>query len=163
MGAALLIACHVGAARAQVPQERRPLQPMARVDLILARETAAQAGAGLSVAAGPSVRIDLTGAAGASWGERGESAGSGRVETVARFLLDPFRERARGWYAGGGVGARYGPGSRWRGVLVVIVGVEGGGGNSALPRRPVVPFAEIGYSGGVRLGVGLRRALRDGR
>ncbi len=79
-----------------------------------------------------------------------------RLEGIARFHLDPYRQDRRGVYAGGGVGVRHVAGDALRPLLVALVGVE------LAPRGSVVPAIEAGVGGGARLGVVLR-SLRPGR
>lgn len=136
------------------------LQPQVRVDVIAARRTALQAGAGVSMPLGIYARLDLVGGIGADVG--GESSNSrhgvsGRGDVVARYLFDPLREKRIGVYAGGGLGARYDPGPRWRGLLVALLGVEG------KPGPTVVPFFEVGYGGGLRIGGGMRKSFPNRR
>lgn len=138
-------------ARSAAAQWTSQLRPAGRVDVFMADITALQAGAEVSAPAGNNVRVAIVGAAGESWRD-GASGLSARAELTGRFLLDPeFRAR---WapYVGGGVGARYDHVGDWRGVLSLVVGVEGpkwGG---------TVPFLEAGYGGGARIGVGFRKA-----
>jgi hypothetical protein len=151
-----ILAVLLCAGRGEAQQRGALLQPAVRADAFFARIVAFQAGVGVSVPAGTNVRVSLVGAMGGSTedGRRGVSA---RVDGVARFLLDPTF--ATHWvpYAGGGVSLRYDRAPRWRGVLVVLLGLEG-------PRRGgVVPFVEAGWGGGVRVGFGFRRALRGRR
>ncbi|MGH7627365.1 MAG: hypothetical protein ACREOJ_18860 [Gemmatimonadaceae bacterium] len=155
-GAVLVVALLVApGARAAAAQWTAQLQPAGRVDVFMADITAVQAGLELSAPAGTNMRVAIVGAAGESWRD-GESGLSARAELTGRFLLDPeFRAR---WapYVGGGVGARYDRVGDWRGVLSVVIGVEG-------PKwRGTVPFMEAGYGGGARLGVGFRKS-RAGR
>lgn len=151
--AVCLLGLAVVAAEAQRPGG---LQPEARLDVLASRRTALHAGVGVSAAVERYVRLELLAAAGASW-RRGGAVGSARVDGVARFMLDP--EFAAPWapYAGGGIGARWDAGDGWRGVFIALLGVEG-------PRwGSVVPFVEIGYGGGARVGAGLRKALQGRR
>lgn len=153
MGALLLL---VGAAHAEA-QEREPLlQPAGRVDVLASRITAVQMSAELSTAAGRNLRVALVGGVGGSYGH-GESGLSARAELVGRFLLDPDFTARWAPYAGGGLGARYDRIADWSGVLSVFLGVEGPDWNG------VVPFLEVGYGGGGRVGMGLRRTRRRGR
>ncbi|HSA55210.1 MAG TPA: hypothetical protein VLE53_05865 [Gemmatimonadaceae bacterium] len=126
--------------------------PEARLDVLLSRSTAVHVGAGLSLPAGRYVRPTVVVAAGPAWD--GDSARtSGRVEALARFVLDPFRESRVGLYAQGGLTALYNPWERWRGALAVGFGAE-------LPARAGGVWAlEVGVGGGVRFGLALRRAL----
>lgn len=138
------------------------LQPGGRVDVFAANLRAVQVGGDLSARAGRYVRLGLVAAGGGSWeqGERSESAElSGRVDLVGRFVLDPDFTARWAPYAGGGLGVRY---DRiavpdWRATLIVMLGLEGPNLNG------VVPFFELGYGGGARLGLGFRKVLAQGR
>lgn len=146
---ALAILASVPSAIAQ--PSSRP-QPEVRVDAIAARATVIHAGVGAAIPVSRYVRLELVGAAGSLVGRRG-GAFSARADGLARFVLDP--EFSARWtaYAGGGVSARYDEPGDWRGLLVMLFGTEG-------PRwRGVVPFGEVGYGGGFRVGFGLRRAI----
>lgn len=151
-----LLAATLSASRCDA-QLRVPLQPSARLDAFVARIRAVQAGVGVSVPAGSNVRLSLVGGVGGSE-ERGGPVGvSARVDGLARFLLDPTYATRWTPYAGGGMSLRYDRGPEWRGVLVLLVGVEG-------PRSGgMVPFVEAGWGGGVRVGFGFRRAMPGGR
>jgi hypothetical protein len=146
--AAAVLACSPSAV-AQAPA--RP-QPEMRLDVIAARATALHAGVGAALPLGRYVRVELVGAAGSLLGADRPSF-SARGDAVARLMLDP--EFATRWtaYLGGGASARYDEPHDWRALLVVLFGAEG-------PRwRGTVPFVEVGYGGGFRVGVGLRRAM----
>jgi hypothetical protein len=128
------------------------LQPHIRADALLADESAAHLAAGLSFRLSRYVRLDLT--AGGGVGERpaGDTRGEGRGDALVRFVLDPEFTQQWGAYGGAGVSVRAAGGDT-RELLLVALGVEG-------PRwGGVVPFAELGLGGGVRVGFGLRRAL----
>jgi len=150
--AALLVALWLApGARSAAAQWKSQLQPAGRVDVFMADITALQAGVEVSAPAGENVRVAIVGAAGQSWRD-GASGLSARAELTGRFLLDPeFRAR---WapYVGGGVGARYDHVGDWRGVLSLVIGVEGPKWGST------VPFLEAGYGGGARIGIGFRKA-----
>jgi hypothetical protein len=155
LGAALA-ALGFGAASTALAQEPARPQPETRVDVIAARATAIHAGVGLSVPLGRYARAEVVGAAGSLLGADRASF-SARGDVVTRWMLDPdFGSR---WtaYAAGGASARYDEPRDWRGLLIVLFGAEG-------PRwRGTVPFAEVGYGGGFRAGVGLRRAMAGRR
>jgi hypothetical protein len=138
-----------GQARGQRPAR---FQPEARADYIDAHASAAHLGVGLSVSAGMYVRLGVVAAAGQAWRD-GQAEPAGRIDGIARFVVDPLREFRWAPYAAGGVGALYDDGERWRAVLVGTLGVEG-------PAfRSVVPALEVGFGGGTRVGVVLRRAM----
>jgi hypothetical protein len=77
---------------------------------------------------------------------------SQRLEVTGRFLLDPFAERRRGLYAGGGVVVRHDGDANPDARLVLLVGVEGE------PRVRRIRSLEIALGGGVRVGLVIRRA-----
>lgn len=132
-----------------------PWQGEGRVDAIVAPATAVHVGAGLSARISSYVRAGVVAGAGIA------SAGDGsvfdaRVDAVGRFLVDPYRQHRRAPYVIGGASGRW-SGERWRGYLVVGVGMEG----SVV--RGMLPALEIGVGGGVRVGVVARAAPPEGR
>lgn len=132
------------------------IQTGARLDVLASTITAVQAGIELNTAASTNVRVALTTAAGESW-SHGHTGLSARADLVARFLLDPDFSMRWAPYAGGGLGIRYDKIGNWRGTIIAVLGVEGPNWSG------VVPFAEGGFGGGVRLGVGFRATRRAGR
>ncbi|HEX6535518.1 MAG TPA: hypothetical protein VF041_13060 [Gemmatimonadaceae bacterium] len=155
LAAALLLAGAVAPARAQFREPAR-VQPAGRVDVLASHITAIQAGTELSLPAGRALRLSLVGGAGGSWAD-GRSGLSARAELAGRFLLDPNFSARWAPYVGGGGGARYDHIAGWRAVLVVFVGMEGPNWNG------VIPFVEVGYGGGGRIGLGLRKTRGRGR
>ena len=158
-GAAIVAAVLIPAA-APAQQGARP-QASLRADAILARATAVQLGVGYELPMGVYVRSGLTVAAGTTHVPGGDPRPSGRVDAVGRFLLDPFREFRWGPYGGAGVSAlwdgRVAGRERWRGVVVLVLGVEG-------PATGTVRSSvELGLGGGTRVGVVLRRGGGDQR
>ena len=153
---ATLLGTAIGAARPAAAQRSAAgqprAQPEARADYINARAAAAHLGVGLSVGVGTYVRLGVVAAAGQAWRD-GEGLASGRVDAVARFVADPLREFRWAPYVAGGVGGMYDEAEHWRAVLVGSVGVEGPAIGS------VLPAIEVGFGGGTRLGVVVRRAL----
>ena len=151
---AIAVCSAVVDATAQPSPSRRParFQPEARVDYIDARAAAAHLGVGFSVPASTYVRLGMVGAAGQAWSDGGAGI-AGRVDGLVRFVVDPFREFRWAPYASGGVGALYDRTERWRAVLVGVLGIEG-----PVTSR-VVPAVEVGFGGGIRVGVALRRAM----
>lgn len=141
------------ALRAQAVPSR--WQAETRVDGIIARITALHGGAGLSARLGSYVRAGLIAGAGVAW--RGdESAFDARLDGVGRFLFDPYRQHRRAPYALGGASARWSR-ERWRGYLVLGVGMEG-------PRvRGFLPAIEVGVGGGVRVSIVARAGPSEGR
>ncbi len=137
-----------------------PLAPELRADVIVGHQPAVQAGAGVQIPAGYYMRIGLVAAAGARIGSRDPvtSRLDGRLDVLARFLLDPFRQSAYGLSLGGGVSLRAEPNDRVRPLLLVALDLEG--------RRSAagwVPALQVGLGGGVRVGVALRRGVAGAR
>lgn len=127
-----------------------------RADYIGSRAAAAHLGFGLNVPATTYVRLGIVAAMGQAWS--GDDATiAGRVDGLVRFVLDPLRESRWAPYAAGGIGAIYDGSEKWRGVLVGALGVEGPVAGC------VVPAIEVGFGGGVRVGVAFRRAMRGRR
>ena len=142
-----------GQQRGQQPQR---FQPEARIDFLGARTSAAHIGVGVSIPANTYVRVSVVGAVGQAW-RNGVSSGAGRIDGLVRFVVDPLREFRWAPYAAGGLSAVYDRADEWRAVLVGVLGVEGPAGGG------VVPAIEAGFGGGVRVGVALRRAMRNRR
>ena len=127
-------------------------QPEVRVDYIDARASAAHLGVGIAVPVSTYVRLGVVGAVGQAWIDGGAMT-AGRVDALVRFVVDPLREFRWAPYASGGLGAIYDESERWRAVLVGVLGVEGPS------RGGVTPAIEVGFGGGARVGVTLRRSL----
>ncbi|MBA3656509.1 MAG: hypothetical protein H0W69_04065 [Gemmatimonadaceae bacterium] len=129
---------------------RTPAQgrPEFRIDGIVSKSTAVQAGGGVLFPLGTYVRSGLVVGAGITGGKPGF-----RADFVNAFHVDPFRESRWGPYGAGGFSFRHdeaGKGSNT--FLLVLIGVEGP------PRNGFSPAFELGLGGGVRAGVILRRA-----
>ena len=144
---ALLVSAAAGA-------QQQPTRPYAeyRADAIIARGTAAQLGGGVELPLGIYVRLGVDAAAGATW-RHGATVGGGRVDAIARFLLDPFRESRLGFSIGGGVSAPIGSAQPSQPpYLTAVVDLEG--------RRDhgLTPALQIGLGGGTRIGVVLRQS-----
>ena len=122
-----------------------------RLDATAAQRLATHAGLGLNLRAGPYVRVGFGIAGGAVRTASDEWVASQRADLAARFLLDPFAERARGLYGGAGISARRDGDESVVGHLVLLFGIEG------RPTRALVPSLEIALGGGTRVGVVLRR------
>jgi hypothetical protein len=121
-----------------------------RVDGFGGDRPGAQLGAGINLPLGYYARLGVIGGLGAaSVDDRGVLAG--RVDLLARFLLDPFRQSRWGLSAAGGVSVRGNEGDRMRPHLLLLVDVEGRRTSSG-----VSPAFQLGLGGGVRAGVGLR-------
>jgi hypothetical protein len=138
---------------------RRSLPPLElRVDAIDARSAhwgTLHGGVGANVPLGYYVRFEVVGAGGATRRDTIDR-NSGRVDALARFLLDPFAESSWGFSIGGGMSAMFGEGTRPHEYLVVIADLEA-------PRvGAIVPALQIGLGGGLRVGL-VGRAYRTGR
>jgi hypothetical protein len=155
MGAAAMSATD---AAAQANRRSAPprVQPEARADYIDGRVSAAHLGIGFSVPAGTYVRLGGIAAAGQAWSD-GDTGVAGRVDALARFVVDPLRESRWAPYASGGIGALFDERDRWRAVLVGALGIEGP------PAGAVVPAVEVGFGGGVRVGIAFRRSMAGRR
>jgi hypothetical protein len=131
-------------------------QPELRADFVDARVPAAHVGVGVSVPASTYVRLGIVAAVGQAWPD-GRRTAAGRIDGLARFVVDPQREFRWAPYASGGVGAIYDGEEHWRGVLIGALGIEGPASGH------IVPAFEVGFGGGVRVGIGLRRAMAGRR
>ncbi len=123
-----------------------------RLDGIISRVSAAQVGVGLMTTAGYYVRLGADGALGFSRHEL-----SGRIDGLARFHFDPFRQSRWAPYGGGGISARFDKGEKGRAYLLVFLGMDGPVTGS------VTPSFELGLGGGGRIGIILRQARKDRR
>jgi hypothetical protein len=113
-----------------------------------------QGGVGVNAPLGYYARLELVAAVGATRRDS-VSEGSGRVDAIVRFLLDPFAESAWGLSIGGGVSTLITQ-QRTRPYIVVALDLEA-------PRvGPVVPALQLGLGGGVRVGIAVR-AYRHGQ
>ena len=148
----LVLLSVVAGASLQAQQAPRRVQSEVRVDAIAARDPALHLGVGATVPTGTYVRVGAVAGAGATMRNH-DTRFSGRVDLLARFVLDPLLQFRRAPYAAGGVSALYVDGQGSRFVLLFAVGVEGA------PRGGLVPAAELGLGGGVRVALVLRRAI----
>ena len=114
------------------------------------RPTSVQGAVGVVIPAGFYVRIGVLAGAGATVAED-PSGAAGRLDVLARFLVDPFRQSRWGVSAGAGVSLRADPGERVRPQLLAVLDVEG-----RRARAGFTPSVQIGLGGGVRGGLGLR-------
>jgi hypothetical protein len=147
-------------ASAQAP-ESPGLMPEVRGDVILGRQAAVQLGVGVQISAGYYVRVGVDGALGVRVNETSLSTQhplDGRLDVLARFLLDPFRQTSYGLSVGGGMSLRAEQGDRVRPMLLVAVDIEG-----RRSTRGVVPAVQLGLGGGTRIGVVLRRGSAAAR
>jgi hypothetical protein len=147
-------------ARAQGTADPR-VAPELRADVILGSRAAVQVGGGIQVPAGYYVRVGVDAGIGVrtnrATGEGARSSADARVDLLARFLLDPFRQTRYGFSLGGGIGLRAEPDDKVRPVLLVAMDLEG-------PRSSTgfVPAVQVGLGGGVRIGVIARLASGPG-
>ena len=123
--------------------------PELRLDAMGGRRSSVQGAIGIDIPAGPYARVGLLAGAGALTGT--PSGAAGRVDVLARFLLDPYRQSRWGLSAGGGVSLRADAGDRVRPNLLIALDLEG-------PRTShgFSPAFQVGFGGGVRGGAGLR-------
>ena len=129
-----------------------------RLDILGGRPASVQGGIGLQIPAGTYVRVGLLAGAGTTLDRDANARAAGRVDVLARFLIDPFRQSRWGFSAGAGVSVRADPGERVRPRLFAALDLEG--------RRwvnGISPALQIGLGGGVRGGVGLRWSARTAR
>ena len=144
-------------AYAQTRLQPIPIYSEYRADVIAGRGTAVQGGLGVVIPAGIYVRFTIDAAAGPVWHE-GLTNTSGRVDAVARFLLDPFRANRIGLSFGGGLTVPYAEGdAHVRPELTAVIDVEG------RMRRRWTPALQVGLGGGTRVGFVLRRSPRTWR
>ena len=127
-------------------QQAPPVQLEARLDAFTGDQWAVHAGAGVTRPLGTYVRFGIVGGVGA-----GADGFSGRADLIARFALDPFRERRWAPYAVGGISARFDDSSRQ--FLLLMAGLEGP------VRGGFVPAVEFGFGGSLRFGLALRQGV----
>jgi hypothetical protein len=133
------------------------LVPEVRVDAIGASPATVQGAVGVEIPAGWYVRVGVLAGAGGSV-EEGESAPAGRLDVLARFLLDPFRQSRWGFSAGGGISLLAREGEHVRPQLLVALDLEGPRSSSGMS-----PSIQVGLAGGVRAGIGFRWSGRTAR
>lgn len=113
-----------------------------------------QGGAGIVFPLGVYTRLSIDGAAGPRFDDDGVQA-SGRVDVVARFLLDPLRETPFGLSLGGGLTVPYAQGDAHVGTyLTAVIDIE------RRMSHGITPALQIGLGGGTRVGIVLRRSPR---
>jgi hypothetical protein len=139
---------------AAAPPGRRAssADPEVRVDGIIARVSAVHAGLGFTAPVGNYIRAGLAGAVGFS-----RNGLSGRVDGVARFHFDPFRQSRWAPYGGGGISGRFDRDEKTRAYLMLLLGLDGPVYSGA------TPSFELGLGGGGRIGLILRRATAERR
>jgi hypothetical protein len=135
-----------------------PIVPELRIDVLGVNPTSVQGAVGVEIPAGYYVRVGLLAGAGATIEPDGESRAAGRIDLLARFLIDPFRQSRWGFSAGAGVSLRADPGDRARPQLLAALDLEG-----RRSRGGLSPSLQVGLGGGVRGGVGLRWSGRSAR
>jgi hypothetical protein len=139
------------AARASAQALNEPPRAELRVDAIVAENrTSVQGGIGIQIPAGYYARIGIDGALGSDI-VSGQGETSGRVDVLARFLFDPFRQSRWGLSAGGGISLRATRETGVRPYMLVALDLEG-------PRTKsgVAPAFQLGLGGGVRVGMVMR-------
>ena len=156
VASAALLATVPDVARAQ--RQRIPVAPEVRLDVLGGRPASVQGAAGVVIPSGYYVRIGVLAGAGATVERDGATRAAGRVDVLARFLIDPFRQSRWGFSAGAGVSLRADPGDRVRPHLLAALDVEG-----RRARGGFTPALQIGLGGGVRGGIGLRWSDRGAR
>lgn len=155
---ALVLAALGGAlaARDAAAQQNPVVRPELRLDATSARVPRLEGSAGLVVPAGVYVRLALTGGAGVAR-VNGAARSAARGDAIARFELDPLRQRARAAYFGAGLTWLGAEGARSRAYLALVGGVE------LKTRFGWVPVVEAGLGGGARVGLALRRGMDSWR
>ncbi len=146
--AVLLVTLAGTAARARA-QHIAP-RPELRLDVLGAAPYTVQVGGGVNLGAGYYQRVELDAGAGAvRW--NGALLGTGRADALMRLLLDPFGRQHWALSLAGGVSLRYRAGDKVRPFLAGALDFEG-------PVNHGVRVAyQLGFGGGVRFGVVIRR------
>ncbi|MEO9019222.1 MAG: hypothetical protein ABI314_01825 [Gemmatimonadaceae bacterium] len=120
--------------------------PSVRLDVLGGNPTALQVGAGIAFPFSNYFSIGATAGAGIS-----STGFSGRADGFGQFSLDPYHQSDWEPYVGGGITVRGdggGPGTRT--YLLGFIGANG-------PKTgKFAPGFELGFGGGVRLGVTMR-------
>jgi hypothetical protein len=115
------------------------------------------AGGGIVVPAGNYTRVSFGTALGAEM-RSSETRFAGRVDVVARFLLDPLREMPWGISLGGGVTVPYGDGTNGiQPLMTAVIDVEG------RRRGRFTPALQVGLGGGARVALVFRASPRAWR
>lgn len=134
-----------------------PPAPELRVDVLAARTTTVQGGAGVFWPIGRSVRLGGVVAGGVTDGVPADVAASGRAtsaraELVTRFVLDGAGDARWRLYGAAGAGVLFVRGAHGVARVHVAAGVE------LPPLGRWRPAAEVGLGGGLRVGLALRRS-----
>ncbi|MEO8194186.1 MAG: hypothetical protein ABI681_10055 [Gemmatimonadales bacterium] len=141
------------AAYAQSPRAQpQRVTPEARIDAILALPEALHAGLGIMFNTGTYLRSGVVAGVGAS-----RDGLSGRIDGVARFHLDPFREHRWAPYGGGGLTIRFDEDRRRRPYLLLLAGIDGP------VKGGLTTSFEAALGGGGRIGVIIRRGAAERR
>ena len=125
-------------------------RPEVRLDVLGAAPYAVQLGAGVNLGAGYYQRVEFD-AGGGALRRDGTLVATGRVDALMRLLLDPFGQQRWALSLAGGVSARYEAGDKVRPYLTALLDFEG---PSAHGMRMAY---QVGFGGGVRFGVVIRR------
>jgi hypothetical protein len=142
--------------RARSQQAGSAVQPEVRTDVMVARSAAMQVAVGVAAPAGEYLRLGGDLGLGVAGGSRGPFL-STRADFYGRFHLDPRAESRWAPYLVAGGSFRADAGSRGRLYALAAVGAEGPA------THPVVPAFELGFGGGVRAGIVLRRGMSGRR
>ena len=156
MRAAGVVAALLACASLASAQERPRPRPELRLDATSAHVPRLEGSLGMVVPAGIYARLALSAGGGVAR-VRAQTRGAARADAIARFELDPLRQRARSVYLGGGVSYFATEGERGRGYLALVAGWE------LKTRHGWVPNLELGLGGGTRVAITLRRAMQDWR
>lgn len=152
------------ARRAGAQQSPTPsVTPELRADLLAGHRPAVQLGGGVQLPIGYYVRLGFIAAVGVRIDDAtarpvGSRSTDGRLDLLARFVLDPFRQTRYGVSLGGGMSLRAEPGERARPVLLVALDLEGRRAGHGW-----VPAVQLGLGGGARLGLVVRRGAEGSR
>ncbi|MEO5579730.1 MAG: hypothetical protein ABIR58_03665 [Gemmatimonadaceae bacterium] len=142
----------LAAQRPAATKRASPVSAELRLDAIFARVDAFHVGLGATLPAGNYVRAGIVVAGGFSRDGR-----SGRIDLVARFHVDPYRESRWAPYGGGGLTTRYDAGDDAHTYLMLLAGIDG-------PARGGLGISgEAALGGGGRIGIVLRRARAERR
>ena len=140
------VAPHIASAQTQQVAVAVSYIPSLRLDVLGGNPTALQAGAGIAFPFSNYFSVGATVGAGIS-----STGFSGRGDAYGQFSLDPYHQYEWEPYVGGGVTVRGdggGPGTRT--YLLGFIGANGPSTGS------IAPGVELGFGGGVRLGVTMR-------
>ena len=151
LGAALILSAFAASARDVSAQTQRvavavSYVPSLRLDVLGGKPTALQAGAGIAFPFSNYFSVGGTLGAGIS-----STGFSGRADGFGQFSLDPYHQSEWEPYVGGGITVRAdggGPGTRT--YLLAFIGANGPSTGT------FAPGVELGFGGGVRLGVTMR-------